>query len=705
MFRNDNTNQPQPPKKKHKWLKRILLGFVIIFSLCFIGGLGIFYSVIRDTPPVTVKELQSMNSTKIYDKNDHLLYSTGYNNRDYVPYKDIPKLYQNALISTEDRTFWTNCGVNFKSTAYAVLGELSGGRLTQRGGSTITQQLIKLSVYSTSNKNRTIKRKIQEIWLALQVNHIFSKKQILTYYVNKIYEGNNVYGAQTISKLYYNKPLSQLNLAQTAYIAGIGQAPEVYNLYLNPKACEKRKHDVLANMYANHKITLQQYKDADKVNLQDDLVPQAQAAQNNSQRVKLGQSFIQSVINECYQKGLNPQKYGYKIYTDYDPHAQQVITNELNNNPNFNSLMINGCQAAATLTNPNNGKIIAQVGGRHLTTLFGLNRATQRDRSTGSTIKPLEDYGPAIQDLKWATNHIIDDTPYVYKGTNIQLYDWDHLYQGPITMRKALAESRNVPAVRTLNAVGSFNAKKFLSNMDCDVKNYYGGSDAIGLNLSTADLACAYSAIDNGGTYYTSRYITKIVDPNGKVINYGAQKRKAMSPSTSYILNSLLSSVIFSPYGTANMCQINGFKNIAGKTGTVQYANNVGKFAQNAVSDSWMVGYTSPDPKNNSGLTLAIWTGYDEPNVNGHQLKNKQPDIALDLWKSIMSQLTAGQSNPKWSMPNGVQVIAGNPDNFSDVTLAPVTKNLIQPRTTTITVKQDEAENYWNQKGVTPNVQ
>lgn len=693
-------------KKNHKWLKRIMITFVILLGLGLAGGSYIFYSVIKETPNLTVKQLKTMNATKIYDKSGNLLFSTGYNSRDYVPYNDIPNLYKDALISTEDRTFWTNPGVNFKSTLYAILGELSGGRLTQRGGSTITQQLIKLSLYSTSNKDRTIKRKIQEIWLALQITHTFSKKQILTYYVNKIYEGNDVYGAQTISKMYYGKPLSKLNLAQTAYIAGIGQAPGVYNLYTNPKACQKRKHQVLANMYANKKITLQQYKDADKVNLTDGLIPQEQAAKNNSDRVKLGQSYISSVINECYQLGLDPHKYGYKIYTDYDPHAQQIITNQLNNNPNFNTLGINGCQAAATLADPNNGKIEAQVGGRNLNVLFGLNRATQRDRSSGSTIKPLVDYGPAIQDLHWATNHILYDTPYTYKGTNIKLYDWDHLFQGPITMRKALAESRNVPAVRTLDAVGSANAKEFLSKMDCDVKDYYGGSDAIGLNVSTADLACAYAAIDNGGTYYTSRYITKIVTPEGKTINYGARKRQAMKPSTAYILNSLLSSVMQSPYGTAyNKCNLNNVHNVAGKTGTVQYDSSVGAFAQDAVSDSWITAYTSPDPKTDSGLVLSIWTGYDQPNINGHQLKNKQPDIAMFLWRDIMNELVQGQQNPKWQMPNNVQVVAGNPDDFSEVTLAPITKNLIQPRTNTITVEQDEAENYWLQKGVKPNVQ
>lgn len=677
-------------KKQRHIFKNIMMTLVVLMGIFMIGCGFVFYDIIKETPKISTSRLENMNTTKIYDKNDKLIYSTGFNSRDYVTYDKIPKLYKDALISTEDRTFFENSGINLKSTLLAVAGKLSGGRITERGGSTLTQQLVKLSFYSTKEEDKTIKRKIQEIWLALQITKIYSKDKILEFYVNKIYEGNNVYGAQTISKLYYNKPLDKLNLAQTAFIAGIGQSPSVYNLYLNPKKCESRRREVLLSMYNNKKITKKQFDEANKTPITYGLIPKEQAQKKNSKRVKTAEYYIESTLAELRKLGYKPETQDLKVYTEYDESKQQKLTSMINQNSNYTRLGLDGIQAAATLVNVNNGKVIAQTGGRNSKTLFGLNRASQMNRSTGSTTKPLLDYAPGIENFNWATNKIFQDTPYIYKGTNIQLYDYDHLYRGAITMRTAINDSRNVPAVRALEETGSSLTKKFLSKIDCDVKDYYGGSDALGLDLSTQRVARAYSAFANGGEFYKTGYVKKIEKENGQVVNYN-KSEKVMKSATAYEIISLMSSVMYANDGSGKRYRPEGIKNIAGKTGTVELADKVG------ASDVWMSGFTSPDKESNSGLSLSVWCGYDEPNKPGHNLNDKQQELAGWIWKDIMSEMCKGQKNPSFEVPKDIQFLTSN-ENINTCDIKPISRTLEQPRTKLIDEKQAKEEKYWSQK-------
>lgn len=685
-------------------MKKFFKYSLIVFSVCFllgmIAGSYYVYTVIQKTPRITKNKLISTNSTKIYDKYNHLLYASNFEQRNYVKYKDLPDNYKNALISTEDQSFWKNSGVNFKSTLYAVAGKLSGGRITDRGGSTITQQLIKLSVFSTNPNQRTVQRKIQEIWLAFQINHNFSKQQILEFYVNKIYEGNNVYGAQTISQLYFGKNLDKLTLSQAAIIAGLGQSPSAYNLYTNPNLVKKRRDQVLLAMYSNNKISKETYLKTKKISVTDGLVDQKLAIKKKDKKIMLGQSYITSVLDEAIANGYDVRKGSYKIYTNYDPKIQQEVTDILNNSNNYKSL--NGIQAAAAVVNPNNGHVIAQVGGRNVNTLFGLNRATQTTRSSGSTIKPLLDYAPAVQYLHWGTDQQVSDTPYTYEGTNIQLHDWDRKYMGDMSMRRALALSRNVPAVRTLEALNSSGKSQAVVDMmrqlGINAKNYYGGSDAIGLNVSVAQMARAFSALDNGGTYYHYGYINRIVNADNISINTDDKITKAMKSSTAYIVTSMLTSVM-NGEGNGAKYRVNNMNYQAGKTGTVQYDSSI-SWAKDYVSDGWFVGYTSPQASTNSGLVTAVWSGYDDPNVQGHGLKGKDQEVSTKVWQEIMNKLTQGQKNVNWQVPNGVDFVKGDKNDLNTAVLIPTSAGLKQPSANQNMTSQQQAEfNYWTKDG------
>ena len=280
-----------------------------------------------------------------------------------------------------------------------------------------------------------------------------------------------------------------------------------------------------------------------------------------------------------------------KITINIDQKAQNKLYQLANNGevPFTNDKM----QIGATVVDPNNGHVVAILGGRHLPSVqLGLDRAVQTGRSTGSSIKPVLDYAPAIQYLNWSTAKMLDDSKYVYPGTNIQLYDWDNKYDGMMTMRKALEQSRNVPAVKTLADVGVKRASAFARRMGVDVPANSGLSVAIGANASSLQMAGAYSAFATMGVYHKPQFVSKIETPDGLTRNYDSNGVRVMKKSTAYMITDMLKGVIKRGSGTnakiADLYQ-------AGKTGTVKYSDeDLAKYPgyNSTPKDSWFVGYT-----------------------------------------------------------------------------------------------------------------
>lgn len=618
---------------------------IFILGLLVSAAVSLYvFITIKTAPTISKSELSSDGSTRIYDANNNLIYQTTATQRDYIHYKDIPKTYINALVSTENRSFFTDSGINVKNIVGSAVSILKGGEF--RGGSTLTQQLVKLTAFSTSSSDRTIKRKIQEAYLALQLTKIYSKKQILEYYVNKVFEGQGVYGAETISEVYFNKPLKDLDLSQTAIIAGLGQSPTTYNLYTNPKLVRTRRDEVLASMYSNHKITKSDYKKALDEDVKTGLQPADSRYENEVKNMKVNSGYISSVIEQAESLGFKPNKNGLIIKTSLNQTVQNKVYTTLNTSSQYEG--INGVQAAATVVDNKTGNVIAQIGGRNLTekSMFGINRATQTNRSTGSSTKPLVDYGPAIEYLGWGTNHILEDTPYVYPGTNIHLYDYSMSYAGAITMLKALQWSLNIPAVRTLDAVGGANASKFLTRIGIANKGAsLGGTDAIGINTSTAALASGYATVANNGYHYPISYITSIETPNQKL--YVIRKLKAykgyqaIKDSTAYVLTSLMKTNISE--GTSDGAKISGLTQ-AGKDGMVGYDSSA-DVPDRAVEDAWMAGFTK-------GITLAVWDGYDSPLKPNSYIPESKEEISTNVYKEIMSSIGWSFDHSDWKQPS-----------------------------------------------------
>lgn len=624
-------------KNIFKWIASILAVLIGIFLFIFV-----YYAF--SAPAVSQENLQSGGSSTIVDSSGKTIASLGDNKRNYATIDKVPQTMQDAVVSIEDKNFYNEpLGVDPIRIAKSAFNNVTKGTL--QGGSTLTQQLIKLTVFSTDTKDQTFKRKMQEAWLAMRVSQKFSKQQILEFYINKVYLNNGIYGMETGAKYYYGKTLKQLTLPEMALLAGLPNAPSNYDPYTHPTEAKQRRDLVIRAMYDNNKITKAQAEEAINTPISTGLQPYKKVSNSNNNKRIVSDPYIKEAITEVKKKGFDPYRDNLKITVNMDYDAQRKLYNIVNSS-NYVQFPDSKMQVGASIVNPNNGKVVAMVGGRNLGDIqFGLNRAVQTGRSNGSTMKPILDYAPAIEYLNWSTFHQVDDSEYTYPGTDIQLKDWDEQYEGEMSMRKALVNSRNVPAIRTLSAVGFTQAKTFAKKLGITIGSDEGLSAGIGSKVSSLQGASAYAAFSNGGTYYKPYYVSKIETADGLVHNYSKSGTEAMKDSTAYMITDMLKGV---PESYATYANISGLHQ-AGKTGTTNYSNEA--IATNAAlsgtaMDSWYNGYTK-------NYSMSVWTGYDSPNQSG--ISSTYQSVAGKIYKAEMSYLAnQTNSNPNWKKPSSV---------------------------------------------------
>ncbi|KRM22234.1 transglycosylase domain-containing protein [Latilactobacillus graminis] len=637
----------KPISKKHQPVFLRFLKWLLLLMVVFlVAGIGVFAYYAKDTPQLSQGDLQSPNATILYDDKGKPFKTIGGESRTYVKSNQIPQTLKDAVVSIEDRRFYKEkFGIDPIRIASAAVANVTGrSPLGLQGGSTLTQQLIKLSKFSTKTSDQTFKRKAQEAWLAVQVERQYSKDQILEYYMNKVYLNNGVNGMGTAAKYYFGKSLKTLDLPQLALIAGMPQSPSNYDPYRHPDLAKKRRDLVLDALLRNNKISATEATEAKQVPINTGLVNQ-QAVANNSTDSKATDAYVKEVLADLKQKGYDPYTSGLKVYTNINMDAQRKLYNIVNNDPSI-PFPDDQLQTAVSITDPNNGHIVAMIGGRKTGAVqLGYNRAVQSGRSNGSSMKPLMDYGPAIEYLDYSTAHKLQDVPYTYPGTNIQLHDFDGRYLGTITARNALANSRNVPAIELLEAVGMTKAREFVKGLGITVPDDAGLSYGIGGNVSTVDEAAAYGAFANGGTYYAPTYIHKIETTDGITHSYDTDGTQAMKSSTAYMVTDMLKDVIRNGSGT--LAQIPGLHQAA-KTGTTDYSSEeIAKSGLDAslAKDSWFAGYTK-------NYSITVWTGYDEPLKNG--LTMAERNVAAYIYKAMMLYLAQNSTNSNWVMPSNV---------------------------------------------------
>jgi penicillin-binding protein 1A len=650
------TSQGKEPKQKNKKNRhiglKIAIAIVGLLCVALLTGIGIFFYYVKDAPALSEKKLEATVSSKLFDSDGNIFEDLGAEKREKVSANKIPQELDDAIVSVEDRRFFKHNGVDPVRIAGSALHNLTNKGGLQ-GGSTLTQQLVKLSFFSTTTEeaDKTLRRKAQEAWLAIQLEKKHSKQEILTYYINKVYMANGLYGMETAAETYFGKELQHLTIAQTALLAGMPQAPNSYDPYKHPDAAKERRDTVLYTMLNNKKISQKDYDAAINEPIDQGLLP----LETDNQERKVADNYVKEVIAQVEDKtGKNVYTDGLDIYTNLDTDAQNHLYSIVNGDE-YVQYPDEDLQIAATLIDSETGKVTAQIGGRNIAddVYLGLNRAVSTNRDFGSTVKPITDYGTAIEYKQKSTGERIVDQPYYYEGTKTAVKNWDNSYQGNITLRQALYNSRNVPAVKLFNEVGPENVSKFLKNLGIQYKEIQQANaissntetqDGTKYGISTEKMAAAYAAFANGGTYNEPLYINKIKYQDGSEQTFENKGKKAMEPYTAYMITDMLKDVITK--GTGTYAQIpNLFQ--AGKTGTSNYTDDELAKIPHYGSISPDVMFTGYTPH----YSLSIWAGYDKRLT---PITSQSENIAQDVYREMMSYVSQNVSNEDWVMPNDV---------------------------------------------------
>ena len=631
--------------------KYVSICLLTLFIAAIMLGGGLFLYYVSKAPSLSESKLVATTSSKIYDSNDELIADLGSERRVNAQANEIPTELVNAIVSIEDHRFFSHRGVDTIRILGASLRNLRGGGGLQ-GGSTLTQQLIKLTYFSTSTSDQTLSRKAQEAWLAVQLEQKATKQEILTYYINKVYMSNGNYGMQTAAQNYYGKDLKDLSLPQLALLAGMPQAPNQYDPYSHPEAAQERRDLVLSEMKGQGYITAEQYEKAINTPITDGL----QSLRSGNNYPAYMDNYLKEVIDQVEQEtGYNLLTTGMEVYTNVDPAVQQRLW-DIYNTDEYVNYPDDELQVASTIVDVTNGKVIAQLGARHQSSnvSFGMNQAVETNRDWGSTMKPITDYAPALEyDIYDSTASVVHDVPYNYPGTNTPVYNWDKSYFGNITLQYALQQSRNVTAVETLNKVGLDRAKTFLNGLGIDYPDMH-YANAISSNTtesnkkygaSSEKMAAAYAAFANGGIYHKPMYINKIIFSDGSSKEFSDSGTRAMKETTAYMMTEMMKTVL--TYGTGRGAYLSWLPQ-AGKTGTSNYTDDeIEKYIKNSgyvAPDEMFVGYTRK-------YSMAVWTGYS------NRLTPIMGDgfyVAAKVYRSMMTYLSTDDHPGDWTMPEGL---------------------------------------------------
>ena len=598
-------------------LTKILLIIGLGFSL--LTGGYLFYLA----KTTNVKDLQNAlkATTIIYDKNGDQAGSLTGQKGTYVELDAISENLQNAVVATEDRSFYKNSGINYGRFFLAILTLGRSG-----GGSTITQQLAKNAYLS---QDQTVERKAKEFFLALEINKKYSKKEILTMYLNNAYFGNGVWGIEDASKKYFGVSASQLSLDQSAVLAGMLKGPEIYNPLYSVENATNRRNTVLQNMVAAGYIDQATADQSAAVDIHGQLVD---AYEGKSEDYRYP-SYFDAVINEAVNEyGLTEEdivKNGYRIYTELDQNYQASMQVIYDNTALF-PVAEDGTRAesGSVALDPKTGGVralVGRVGSDQNPGFRTYNYATQAARSPGSTIKPLVVYSPAVAE-GWSTNKELDNSTTQYGSYEVNNYAG--IQSSPtVPMYQALAESLNLPAVATANDLGLDTVfeygKKFGLNMDKVDKSL---AVALGAGVTTnpMQMAQAYGTFANGGVMNDAHLITKIENASGQVVKSHSQKStRVLSGSTTDKMTNMMlgtfsngTGVNAAPYGYT----------MAGKTGTTETS-----FNKDLSGDQWVIGYT-PD------VVISQWLGFPTTDEN-HYLTDSSAGTASEIFRNVANSV------------------------------------------------------------------
>ena len=622
----------------------ILSAFALLAALLF-GG---YFYLSRDLPTISeIEEYTPSLATEVYDRDGNLLIRFGTERRIPAHYTEIPRYLVDAFVAMEDRRFWNHWGLDLRGIFRALLVDLRHMRMVQ-GASTITQQLAR-NMFLRPEK--TLKRKLQEAILAIRLERTFSKEEILERYLNQIYFGYGIYGVKMAARFYFGKDLSELTLSECALLAAIPRSPALYSPFRNPERAEQRRRLVLKTMLKSGFISEEEYIQALREPPQ--LAPREEKRLGNVAPYFL-EMVRQYVINKYGDEFL--YRSGARIYTTLNGHLQQIANRTVdsllqyyeetyNIQPkkadyvydSLNPRPPDYLQAALVAMDPHTGEILALVGGRDFRE-SEFNRAVQAKRQVGSAFKPFV-YAAAL-DNGWAPVDHILDAPLVVHMDNGQ--DWapdnyDGRYLGSITLRKALALSRNLATARLALELGMSRVVEYARRMGVPGPIPPYPSIALGaLSMSLLDLTRAYATIASYGERHKPIFITRITDAAGNLVeeNRPEVEGVALDSVTTYILIDMMKSVL--DEGTGRIARrVYGFRRpAAGKTGTT-----------NEYRDTWFVGFTPQ-------IIAGVWVGFDSLRTIMKDATGAR--MAVPIWAVFMREAHKGLPVQDFPEPSGV---------------------------------------------------
>ncbi|MGI6161318.1 MAG: transglycosylase domain-containing protein, partial [Christensenellales bacterium] len=628
-------------KKKEKHKRSFFKKAFIIMLVSFLAACVLFVSF---TLIIAQSTLKDFNTSKITDVSETLLiYDREGNqaagiyaleNRLKIPLAQVPKHVQNALIAIEDERFYTHPGFDVKRIIGAFVANLKSGSLSQ-GGSTITQQLIKLS-HLTGEKKYS--RKIEEAIMAYQLERLYSKDEILEMYLNYVYFGNGAYGIEAAAQVYFDKPASDLTLNEGAALIGTLKSPTNYAPHLNMENNDKRRNLVLSAMEKNDYISNAEYLQLKKEPI---TLAEKKSRYPNGYFTDVVMEQAASILSISIEDLLTG---GYRIHTTMDASLQTAAEMLMLDESLFPPTASDGvlCEAAFVAIEPTSGEVMSVVGGREHYTRRGFNRATQQYRQPGSAIKPVIVYAPAVERYGYTAATMVLDERHNWSGYSPR--NFDDKYNGWVLMRTAVAKSLNVPAVRILNAIGVENGKKYASSVgipfDKEDNNLSLALGGFTTGVSPLQLCGSYTPFANGGTYTEPYFIRSITDREGNVLYaHKGYKNRVLRNENAFIITSMLQSVVDGGTGR----RLNDLNmDLAGKTGTSSLKNNPNN------KDAWMVAY-------NSDMVCTVWMGFDTTDethfLPGSATGGTYPAQYL---KGIFNKYYEDKTPPRFEAPSGV---------------------------------------------------
>lgn len=578
-----------------KW---IILSGLLVGVAGLIIGISFFAKYSADTPTLNLDKLGNPGSSLVYDINGELLAEVGAEPRIETTVDAVPVEFMEALIAVEDSRFFYHKGIDPIRIGKAGLTAIMGN-FGAEGGSTLTQQLVKLSFLDPNEQS--LARKAKEAVLAWNLEQVYTKEQILTTYINKVYMGDGVYGVETAAQHYYGKTLSELSIPQLALLAGIPQNPSQLNPYVDPEYAKERRDTVLYRMWRIGVITEEDYKAFAQVDIMDGVLPVGKAIYKGISAQH--QEYMDQVMTQLSLLGYKLTDKELRIYTTLDRAKQETLNNALYTNE-FRDWAGENLEATVAIVSNKDGHVIAIGGGnsetKKLGQVDGFSYPVQGRLQPGSTIKTVLDYAPALDLLDLSMQSMIEDKPISYSSGQ-EVNNFDFAFQGQQTLQEALQGSRNSPALQLMQWVGVERSYQFANDLGLNVpQDQWLESGAIGgINIAFVDLANAYSTIAKYGVRHDLTYISKITDKEGNVLwQQNTDGRRVMREDKARDLVQTLRTIVQAEGGFGRFSRVDGY-DIGGKTGTNNYGEDEELFNSGLSPSVAYVGIT-PD------ITIAI---------------------------------------------------------------------------------------------------